>query len=62
MSDPQNQDDIKKWMEDTARNITPKKKLVFDRTTKKLVAVPVSDPRADQNLQFTPEEAKRFAS
>lgn len=54
------QEEIKKWMEDIAKQNQPKKKLIFDKVTKKLIAVPLTDPKADQNLEFTPDEAKRF--
>lgn len=33
--DANQQDDIKKWMEDIAKQGQPKKKLIFDKKTKK---------------------------
>ena len=56
----QNEQDIQKWMEEIAQKKEPKKKLVFDKKTKRLIAVYSSDPRADKNLEFTSQEATRF--
>ena len=60
MATPQSDKEIQEWMEDVAKRQQPKKKLIFDKKTRRLVAVSASDPRADENLQFTPEEATRF--
>jgi hypothetical protein len=56
----QNSQDIQKWMEDIANNKQPKKKLIFDKKTKRLIPVNPTDPRADNSLEFTTEEATRF--
>lgn len=53
--------EIQSWMEEVAQRRNPRKKLIFDRKTKRLIAVLPTDPRADQSLEFTPEEATRFA-
>lgn len=55
-----NQNDIQNWMEDVAKQQKPKSKLIFDKKTKKLITVPLTDPRADDCLEFTPQEATRF--
>jgi hypothetical protein len=47
-------------MEDVAKQQKPKSKLIFDKKTKKLITVPLTDPRADDCLEFTPQEATRF--
>ena len=57
-----NEQEIQKWMEEVAQKKKPKKKLVFDKKTKRLIAVYPGDPRADQNLEFTSQEATRFYS
>lgn len=56
----QREKEIQKWMEDIANKKTPRKKLVFDPKTKRLIPVSDADPRADDCLEFTPEEATRF--
>lgn len=56
----QKQKDIQQWITDIANNKIPRKKLIFDKKTKKLVPVSPEDPRADDNLEFTKEEAQRF--
>ena len=55
-----NQQDVEKWMEDTAAKRNPRKKLIFDKRSRKLIAVDANDPRVDQSLQFKPEDAQRF--
>lgn len=55
-----NSQDIQNWMEDIAKAKTPRTKLVFDKATKKLVAVPIGDAKADNCLEFTAQEATRF--
>lgn len=59
-SQSQNEREIQRWMEAIASRKRPAKKLVFDKKTKKLVAVSSSDPSADKSLEFTPQEATRF--
>lgn len=56
-----NEQDIQRWMEDVAKRQQPKKKLIFNKQTKRIEAVSETDPRADENLNFNPEEAKRFS-
>lgn len=56
-----NAQDAKDWMEATANNRNPGKRLIFDRVSKRLIAVAPNDPRADQSLEFTPKEARRYA-
>ncbi|MBN9501328.1 MAG: hypothetical protein BGO01_00965 [Armatimonadetes bacterium 55-13] len=60
MSD-QNQNDVQKWMEEVATQGATKNKLIFDKKTKRLISVPATDPRADDCLEFTAQEATRFA-
>lgn len=55
-----NEQDIQRWMEDVAKRQQPRKKLIFNKQTKRIEAVPETDPRADKSLNFNPEEAKRF--
>lgn len=55
-----NEQDIQKWMEDVAKRQQPRKRLIFNKQTKRIEAVPETDPRADESLNFNPEEAKRF--
>jgi hypothetical protein len=57
-----NEQDIQKWMEDVAKRQQPRKKLIFNKQTKRIEAVPETDPRADESLNFNPEEAKRFGN
>ena len=57
---PNNAQDVQRHMEETARNQRTQKKLIFDKVNKRIIAVDVNDPRADQSLQFTPKEATRF--
>ena len=57
-----NEQDIQRWMEDVAKRERPKKKLIFNKQTKRIEAVSETDPRADESLNFNPEEAKRFAT
>ena len=57
-----NERDIQQWMEEVAKRQQPRKKLIFNKQTKRIEAVPEADPRADRSLNFDPEEAKRFAS
>lgn len=57
---PNNPQDVQRWMEATAKNQRPQKKLLFDKVSKRIIAVDVNDPRADQSMQFTPKEATRF--
>lgn len=61
----QNEQDIQQWMESIAKGQPQKKVMIFDKKLKKLVAVSPGDPRLnpnspDANVQFGPEEAKRF--
>jgi hypothetical protein len=63
----QNERDLQQWMEDIAKQQQPKKKLIFDKKLKRLIAVAPNDPRVnprvanpDDALEFTSEEAKRF--
>ena len=63
----QNERDLQQWMEDIAKQQQPKKKLIFDKKLKRLIAVSPSDVRVDPHsanpddaLEFTSEEAKRF--
>jgi carbonic anhydrase len=56
-----NETDIQQWMEEVAKRQQPRKKLIFNKQTKKIEAVTDTDPRADRNLNFDPEEAKRFS-
>jgi hypothetical protein len=56
-----NEQDIQQWMEEVAKRQQPRKKLIFNKQTKRIEAVPETDPRADKSLNFDPEEAKRFA-
>jgi len=58
--DKTNQQDIQQWMEEVADRKQPRKKLVFNKKTKRIEAVPVYDSRADDNINFEPEEARRF--
>lgn len=60
-NNPNNARDVQKWMEATATNQRPQKKLIFDKVSKRLIAVALNDPRADQSMEFTPKEAQRFA-
>lgn len=62
MSD-QNSKDVESWLRETAASkSTPAKvKLVFDPKSKKLVAMPSASATPDKALEFTAEEAKRFA-
>lgn len=55
-----NSEEIRKWMQDVAKGDSPRKRLIFDRASKRLIAVDPSDSRADQNLEFTSQEAQRF--
>ena len=55
-----NEQDIREWMENVAKNKKPKKKLIFDKKTKRLIAVYPNDPRADDNIEFSSQEATRF--
>jgi hypothetical protein len=59
-SNPDNPQDIQRWMEDTANSRPTNKRVIFDKRLKRLVAVPISDPHADDSLEFTPKEAQRF--
>lgn len=52
--------EIQNWMDEIAKNQNPKKKLIFDKKTKKLILVSPTDPKADENLEFTEQEATRF--
>jgi len=54
------EEQIRRWMEDIAQKRTPKKKLIFDPITKRLIPVNPEDPRADDCLSFDQEEATRF--
>ena len=54
--------DVRQWMEDIANNRRPSTKLIFNRKTKRLEPVSTTDPRADESLEFTPQEARRFHS
>jgi hypothetical protein len=61
MTNPtQNENDIREWMEDVAKKKEPRKKLVFDKKTRRLVAQAPTEIPGDQNLQFTSEEATRY--
>jgi hypothetical protein len=42
--------EIEDWMKAVAEHRIPKKKLILDRETKRLVAVEATDPRADRGL------------
>jgi hypothetical protein len=53
-------DQIEQWMRDVANDRTPRKKLVFNKRTKRLEMVGHSEGHADDNLEFTAEEATRF--
>jgi hypothetical protein len=55
-----NETDVQQWMEEVAKRQQPRKKLIFNKQTKKIEAVPGTDPRADQNINFEAEEATRF--
>lgn len=55
-----NEDEIQRWMEEVANREKPKKKLVFNKKTKRIEAVSDYDSRADENINFEPEEARRF--
>ncbi len=61
-NNPNNAQETQKWMESTAANQRPQKRLIFDKVSKRLIAVASNDPRADQSLEFTPKEAQRFAA
>ncbi len=67
-AESQNERDLQQWMEDIASRQQPKKKLIFDKKLKRLIAVPPNDARVDPRiadpdavLEFTSEEAKRFS-
>lgn len=60
MSDQERE--IQQWMEDVAQRRPTKRKLIFDKKTKRLVTVTEQDPRADESVEFTPQEARRFAA
>ena len=57
---PNNAQDVQRWMEAIAKKQQPQKKLIFDKKTKRLIAVSPYDPRADEAIPFTPQDAKRF--
>jgi hypothetical protein len=57
-----NEQEIQRWMEEVANRKQPRKKLIFNKKTKRVEAVPDYDPRADDNINFDPEEARRFSS
>jgi hypothetical protein len=56
-----NEQEIQRWMKEVASRKRPGKKLIFNKVTKRIEAVFDTDPRADKNLNFDPEEAKRFS-
>jgi len=59
----QNEQDIEQWMLAVAeKRSTGKKKMVYDKPTKTMVAVDENDPRAnaDNTIPFDPQEAKRY--
>ncbi|WP_341739548.1 hypothetical protein [Microcoleus sp. CAWBG640] len=57
-----NENEIQEWMEAVAQNRTTKKKLVYDKKTKRMIPVPLDDSRksVDEVTEFIPEEARRF--
>jgi len=55
-----NEDEIQRWMEEVAKREKPRKKLIFNKKTKQIEAVSDIDARADDNINFEPEEARRF--
>ncbi|MDM8542785.1 hypothetical protein QUF90_17050 [Desulfococcaceae bacterium HSG9] len=57
-----NEQELQKWMEEVAERKKPRKKLIFDKKTKRLIAVSATDLRADRSLEFTPQEATRFSA
>lgn len=57
---PSNDGEVQRWMEEVAQKRQPRKKLIFDKKTKRLIAVSSNDPRADESMEFTPQEATRF--
>jgi hypothetical protein len=59
-----NEEDIEQWMAEVAKERKPNKRMIYDKTSKKLIAVEPDDPRvgSDEVIEFIPEEAKRFNS
>ena len=53
-------DQIEEWMRDVANKRTPRKKLVFNKKTKRLEMMNTGAGNPDDNLEFTAEEATRF--
>jgi len=63
MASDHNSEQVQRWMEDVAKQKVPQTKLIFDRETKSLISVPIGDQKnGDKVLEFTPQEATRFAS
>ena len=60
-ADENSEREIQQWMEDIAKRREPQKRLIFDKESKRLVAIPVDDPRYDQALPFTPKELQDTA-
>lgn len=56
-----NPKEIEDWMTAVAQRRQPKKTLIFDKETKRLVAVDPVDPRIDRSIPFTTKEATRYA-
>jgi len=59
---PDNAKEIEEWMKAVAERRHPKKMLIFDKETKRLIAVDPVDPRIDGSIPFTTKEATRYSA
>jgi|tagenome__1003787_1003787.scaffolds.fasta_scaffold18236723_2 hypothetical protein len=53
-------DQIEEWMRDVANKRKPRKRLIFNKKTKRLEMLSAGADNPDENLEFTAEEATRF--